>query len=195
MHIISHGLASVLLYRVLEIFAPNLFPSSQIPWYVVAFIFGIIPDLDVLAIKKFKDHHKSPMYWPIIWLVLLISTIIFQNTLSQLWFATIILFSSTILVHICLDYIAGRTAGVQFLFPFSRKEISLCPVNKEKGSFSVRKFFRFKRKNKKEQLLEPPIKLNRKFLVSYLDFYTKNKALFAFELLIILAGLVALIFR
>jgi len=196
MHIISHGLASVLLYRVIEIFSPNLFPHSIIPWYAVSFIFGMIPDLDVLAIKNFRDHHKSPMHWPFIWILLLISTIVFQNVLNQLWFATIILFSSTTIVHICLDYISGRTAGVQFLFPFSKKEMSLCPLNKKKGLFSVRSFFRFKRKNnKKEQFVEAPVKLNRKFIISYLDFYTKNKALFFFELIIILAGLVALIFR
>lgn len=176
MNILSHGLASVLIYRVLDIFAPNLFPHSAKYWYVIAFIFGIIPDIDVLTIKNFKDHHKSPTHWPIIWVSLLILTIIFQNNLSQSWFAILILFSSAVIVHICLDYISGRTAGVQLLFPFSKKEMSLYPLNKKKGSFSVKK-------------------VNKKLILNYVSFYTKNKALIAFELLIVLAGLVALIFR
>lgn len=176
MHFISHGLASILIYRVLDVLFPNLFPHTQVPWLLTAFIFGVIPDIDALAIKNLRDHHKSPMHWPAIWVLLLVSTFIFRSFLGELWFATLILFSTLILVHICLDYIAGRTAGVQLLFPFSKKEMSLCPLHKEKGKFS-------------------PKTIKKKALFEYLEFYVQNKALFLFELFIILAGLVALIFR
>ncbi len=172
MQLLSHGLASVLIFRVLDIVFPNLFPPISHSWMLVAFFFGIFPDIDGFFAKDFSNHHKSPMHWPVLWLFFLILLLIFKSFLSQLVFSTLLLAFVLILIHIGLDYVAARTAGVQVEFPFSKKEMSLFPLHKSFGHFR-------------------PLKLTRAELIKYLNNYVKNKPLFLFEIFVIIAGLLA----
>jgi len=170
MQLLSHGLASVLIYRFLDVIFPKLFPPANTHWFLIAFIFGMVPDIDGLFAKDFSNHHKSPMHWPFLWLSLLIILFLIRHLLNKFLFSIILLFLILIIIHIGLDYVAARTAGIQLLFPFSKKEMSLFPLHKSFGHFK-------------------PNKMTRKELIKYLNNYIKNKPLFLFELFIILTGL------
>lgn len=102
---------------------------------------SILPDIDAFFFKYVKDHHKSPLHYPLFWLFLSILAILFSE-ISNNFYPGYLVFCLTLGIygHLFFDWIFARSTGIMFFYPFSRKNFSILPLEPKKGKVSVRSF-------------------------------------------------------
>ena len=139
----------------------------------IAIVGSLVSDVDGLFGKQLKNHRKTPLHTPLIWLlfILIIFLIGFiTDKRKMIAFSTVFIIG--ILFHLFLDWFGQRAAGIRIFYPLSKKQYSLFPLNPQKAAFSV-----FPNRNN--------IKKYREFV----KFYFKNKFLIVTEILIILTAM------
>jgi len=170
MIIISHLLSSIFISRVFHL----AFPLSTFNFQILALsmTFQMLPDLDIFWAKKLNSHHityfHSPLFWIILFFVGLSINFVF-NLISN-WI--LYLFIVQVISHLFFDFMTGRTAGVPFFYPFTSREFSLFPLNKNEGNFK-------------------PFSLEEE--VKFLRYYLKSKIQIALELSTWFLGILSLV--
>jgi len=168
----THIASGYLLYHAYCIYGcaePNMITS--------AVIFGsLIPDIDAIFGKNINEHRLTPFHAPLYWVLIIlvceiISTILKNSLLLHVTHA----FGISIFVHLFLDWLSGRSTGIQILYPFSKQIFSAFPLSPKKGNF-------------------PLIPTNKNDLEQYktvgLKHFLENKFLVALEVSIITIALV-----
>ena len=165
MNNLSHALSGVIVLRLLTFFMPEQY-SMSISLIIMSLIFANLPDIDIFFAKTIKDHHQTPFHAPLFWILVAAISIFFMP-----WSISLLLLLC-VSVHNLLDYMAARTTGIMFLYPFSNKEYSLFPMKKEVGNFH-------------------PWKADRKSHTKYMINYMKNVPMVIFEAAVFVFGVVA----
>ena len=161
---INSHLATGYLLYKLNIFEKKWFPI----WILSAWI----PDIDGFWSSSVVEHH-SVLHTQIFWIVLCSLGWIIGHLQKNINIKTffIILFIGTF-AHLFTDYITARTVGIKWLYPLNDVDYFLYPIIPENGDIPIWK------------MLVPP----------YLTFYSENKLLTAFELLLNIFALVLYFF-
>lgn len=168
MNLLTHFLSGVIL-------AYFVFPRTWLTLLLV-FIFSILPDMDGFWTKAlYKHHRRSLFHAPLFWILISGIAFLINYFFNIMPYWPIYLFLSMTLIHLITDTITGRTAGVLYFYPFSKKEYTLCKRHPFEGNFE-------------------PLHPDEKRLHHYWRYYLQNKVLLAFEILATIAGLVALVF-
>lgn len=156
-------------------FSLEVIDSDLITAIVIAGSFA--PDIDALFGRKLKDHRKSPLHAPLIWLLLFLTVILIGFIKNK---KTIIVYSTAfiigVLFHLFLDWFSARVTGIWIFYPFSRKQYSLFSRDPKKAAFSL-----FPNRNNIGKYKE------------FAKFYFKNKFLVAIEAIIITIAILVLI--
>ena len=165
MNNLSHALSGVIVLRVLIFLMPEQYSMST-SLIVLSLIFANMPDMDIFFSKTVKNHHNSPFHAPLFWILVSAISLFFMH-----WSIALLLLLC-VLVHTLLDYIAARTAGIFFFYPFSANEYSLFPMKKEAGNFNL-------------------IKFDKKSFNTYIKNYMKNVPMVIVEVLVFVLGVLA----
>ena len=169
---ISHVLLSVFILRILSL------QFSSIPFNTYTLLFSavvaILPDLDILWAKNLHMHRKTFFHAPLFWIVLFLMSFTLDKVFNFFPVWMLSLFTIQILVHLLLDYCTGRSAGIFIFYPFSNKEYSLFPLNKNKGIVHPSELKQMKPKN-------------------MITTYCRSKEQIAFEVLSSSLGMIALV--
>ena len=126
-----------------------------------------MPDADAVWHRELKFHHKTLFHGPLFWIA--VSALVALQTVELA-----IIISTITLSHILTDFITGRTVGIAFLYPFTDKEYSLYPLNKDTATLN-------------------PVKPQKELLKKHLSFYIENKTLLIFEGVLTVLGAISLI--
>lgn len=165
MNTLSHALSGVIVLRVLTFLLPEQYSMST-SLIVMSLVFAYLSDIDIFFAKTVKDHHKTPFHAPLFWILVSAISLFFMH-----WSIALLLLLC-VLVHALLDYMAARTTGIMFFFPFSIKEYSLFPIKKAIGNFH-------------------PWKADKKSYQNYLKNYMKNVPMVIVEVLVFVFGVLA----
>ncbi len=168
MNLITHFLSGAIL-------AYFAFPKSWLT-LVLVFIFSILPDMDGFWTKAlYKHHRRSVFHAPLFWIFIAGIAFLINYFFNLIPNWIIYLFLSMILLHLLTDTITGRTAGVRYLYPFSKKEFTIYKRHPFEGDFK-------------------PLHPSERRLKHYLRYYMQNQVLLAFEILVTIVGIIFLIF-
>lgn len=170
----AHFASGYLAYKI----TTNAQAFSALDNYLIlaaAMLGANLPDVDYFFSKYIKDHHDSFLHAPLFWLMIVLTGyalgLFFQiQTLKIL----MILFGIGVFIHLFLDWLSGRTAGIQIFYPFSKKMYSLFPLTPEKGKVTI---------------------WPGRDQVSFWRFYLNNKFLVGVETFLILSGMVLAIWK
>jgi len=145
--------------------------SLTTPFFIsVGMIASVLPDIDVFSSRLLKDHH-TVLHTPLFWLgTFIVLFLIGQLTNSLVVKSLAVAIFLGAMTHLFLDWLSGRTTGIQIFYPFSTRQYSLYPLKPKKG--------------------EIPLTIIPH--VDYMKFYTENIFLLAIEGVIILIGLICL---
>jgi membrane-bound metal-dependent hydrolase YbcI (DUF457 family) len=134
--------------------------------FLVSMAGSLIPDIDGFLGGQVNNHRYTVFHAPFVWLglILFLGLFLFKSKKMRNY---ILVFALALFGHLFLDWFAGRTAGIQIFYPFSKKIYSFCSLEPEKGNI--------------------PILPNKEHL-DFLKFYLENKFLLFTEILLILVG-------
>ena len=127
---------------------------------------ALVLDMDALFGGKIKDHRNTVFHAPLFWLVVFIVAFGVSYLLIPTLLIYIYAFFLGVFIHLFLDWLGGRTAGIKIFYPFTDKKYALFPIKPEKGDISV---------------------LSIKGQGPFWKFYLKNKILVVIELIIIVS--------
>lgn len=134
----------------------------------LAVFFSVLPDIDYFWSKASDDHHHlvhTPFFWFGLGGIFLLISPFFpflKGVIAPLLAGSI--------SHLLLDFFAAQKSGIKMLFPFSEKEMSFFPLQKN------------------------TLPLKKKFSLSWAQakrYYTSSYILFS-ETSLLLAGLISL---
>jgi hypothetical protein len=159
--------------HVLTLYMPNHYAKTS-AFILLSAIFAIFPDLDILWSKSLKDHHDSAFHMPFFWATVTVLFLVLG--LSVKWVDTyvVLLLFIQVFVHLTLDFITGRFAGLKLLAPFSDTWYSMFELKPRHGNFNVKN-------------------IDKNVLRRYINYYFKNKTLITFESSFIALGIIVLI--
>ncbi|MFB6208830.1 MAG: metal-dependent hydrolase [Candidatus Nanohaloarchaea archaeon] len=117
-----HGTSGFLITFLLS---ESGFLEVSVPVMASAFLFSMLPDLDILTARTVRDHHRSLFHAPGFWIVISSIVSIFNSVLGvRLLLHTFF--------HLFNDYLCARTTGVFFFYPFRENEYSLFQIKSRK---------------------------------------------------------------
>ena len=176
MNIVSHMFLGVILLKILNLVNPIGFPFTS-NYILIAMIFSILPDLDVLwNKKKIDDHHETPFHTTLFWMTIAFILLMINFFLEGTMIFIVILFILTILGHLFFDFIFGRFSGVPIFEPFcSRKYVLFSPYN---YSTNI-----------------SPTKISKKKYKEWAKMYFENRYLIALETIIWIVAILLLVIR
>jgi membrane-bound metal-dependent hydrolase YbcI (DUF457 family) len=135
-----------------------------------AIVGSFFPDIDGLFGSNLNVHRYTMFHAPLCYLFLFAIFFLLGKFLKNVSIQKIaIVFTTSVLIHLFLDWVSARTCGVMLFYPFSSKPFSLLPIKPEMGDMSV---------------------LPDKNSFRFWSFYLENKFLVAIELVVIVLGLV-----
>ncbi len=123
----THILAGVALGTLANTTMTNTEPFTRVGIVVLAIVFSILPDINMLWKKRLQLHHKDPTHYPAITLVvgglLFLAELLLGSSfvITKLWLACM-------LFHLFLDTF-GSVIGVHWFWPFSKKQFSFLKLN------------------------------------------------------------------
>ncbi len=127
---LAHLASGILLYYLLK----KKLKHSYL--FYICLIGSLVPDLDALFGKQVNAHRYTVFHAPLFWLGLFVFLMIIflRNKKVKTCLSAFLLAVGS---HLFFDWITGRTAGIQFFYPFSKKIYSLYPLHPEKGNISI----------------------------------------------------------
>lgn len=110
--------------------------GSEPVFMSIAVISSLFPDIDLFSGKKLNDHRNTIFHAPFLYVCLAFLFLLIGFFERKMWIYTSA-FAFGAFSHLFLDWFSGRTIGIRFFYPFSKKMYSLFPLTPSVGNMTL----------------------------------------------------------